>query len=271
MSYRIMDLKDKQKTSMEILVYVAEFCESKNIRYYLAYGTLLGAIRHRGFIPWDDDIDLFLPRPDYDRFLSEFVTSSNYELVSCLNRSDYVFPYAKVINRKTKMLLSSGKIIDLGLGIDLFPIDGIPDDYDISEAEKIFINKNKVFLDFVQRIDAYKYITPSSLKDYIKKGLYRVTLSLGVLRNKGQLISTNPYNSDYDRCSKVAPVVGVYYGKFLVFNKEWFNPMSIEFEGHTLVAPSGYDYVLTMIYSNYMELPPQEERMTTHIANYIWI
>ncbi len=270
MNSRELDLSEKQKVSLEILQYVADFCEEHHIRYYLAYGTLLGAIRHKGFIPWDDDVDLFLPRPDYDRFLREFIDTETYRLLSCFNTKDYVLPFSKVQNSKTIMQLPSGKIINQGLGIDLFPVDGIPDEYDLYDAKSLFEKENDVFINIVQKFDAFKFLTPKTAKEYAKVIVYRTSIATGILNKKGRSISVNPYNSEYDDCSRVASVVGIHSGIFRPFQKEWFTPITVEFEGHHFIAPSGYDEILSMIYPNYMQLPPKEKQVTTHIAYYIW-
>lgn len=266
-----LGLLDKQKVSLEILQYVASFCEKHSIRYYLAYGTLLGAIRHSGFIPWDDDVDLFIPRPDYNRLLQEFDNSEPYELLSCFNTRDYVMPFSKVQNIKTAMQLPSGRIINHGLGIDLFPIDGIPNEYDLNDAENVFKKENDVFVNTVQKIDTFKFLAPRSAKEYAKMIAYQASIITGILNKKCRSISANPYDSDYDNCCRVASVVGIHSGVFRPFKKEWFKPMSVGFEGLHFIAPSGYDEILSMIYPNYMQLPPKEKQVTTHIAKYIWL
>lgn len=265
-----LNLSDKQRVSFEILQTVANFCSEHNIRYYLAYGSLLGAIRHKGFIPWDDDVDLFVPRPDYDRFLATFADTKKYKVLSCYNSKDYVLPFSKVCNTEIKMKLPSGKIIDQGLGIDLFPIDGIPDGLDLKEAEEIFEKENNIFINTVQKYDTFKFLTPKTVKEYIKVFVYRGSIVTGALNKKGRSISVNPFDSEYDECNIVTSAVGIHSGIFRVYRKEWFMPMLVEFEGAQFVAPSGYDTILSMIYPNYMELPPEEERVTTHIASYIW-
>lgn len=265
-----LSLEEKKTVSFDILKYVCNFCEEHGIRYYLAYGTLLGAIRHKGFIPWDDDVDLLLPRPDYIRFLETFEGSQNLKLLSCYNSRKYLLPFSKVINDNTKMRLPSGKIIDQGLGIDLFPMDGIPDDLSLEEAEIIFRKENDIFIKTLQKYDNYKFLVPKTIKEHLKVFAYKAGIITGILNRKCRKISVNPFSSNYDNCSRVASVTGIHSGKFRPFKKEWFNPVKVEFEGNLFDAPASYNEILSMIYSNYMELPPEEDRVTTHIARYIW-
>lgn len=265
-----LSLKDKQEISLEILQFVHDFCHHRGIRYYLAYGTLLGAVRHKGFIPWDDDVDIMIPRPDYNRFLSEFRDDEQYTLLSCFKKGNYVFPYAKVKSNYTNMILPNGKVDEQGLGIDLFPIDGIPNDMTDETAKTIFETKNNVFNSFVQKYDAFKFIDPKIPKDYLKVFAHALCIGTGILKKKSQEISSNPYNSKYDECERVASVVGIHSGIFRPFKKEWFDSIHMDFEGTQLIGPRGYDEILTLVYHDYMQLPPVEKRVTTHIAKFIW-
>lgn len=113
-----------KKTQLDILNTVATFCEKENINYVLFYGTLLGAVRHHGFIPWDDDVDIAMPREDYKRFMDSFPMD---KYLCLCNEKDRTFPYSygKVNRLDTKLIEVSNLIYDLGINIDIFPIDGI--------------------------------------------------------------------------------------------------------------------------------------------------
>lgn len=115
--------------SYNILKFVADFCEINNIKYYLFAGTLLGAIRHEGFIPWDDDIDIAIPRDDYEKFIIEFDRNNdvNYKVLSIENSNKYYLPYAKVIDNRTLLFEDGKESMPIGVFIDIFPLDSIPD------------------------------------------------------------------------------------------------------------------------------------------------
>ncbi len=114
---------------LEMLKYIDEICTSNNLRYYAAYGTLLGTIRHNGFIPWDDDIDLYMPRSEYEKF-SELLQndSAYYKTISIEENEDYFHPFAKVYDSKTTIIENGIPTkYDMGVYIDIFIIDGLPD------------------------------------------------------------------------------------------------------------------------------------------------
>ena len=96
-----LDLKDVQEISYEILKEFKDFCNTNGLRYYLAYGTLIGAIRHKGFIPWDDDIDVFMPRPDYEKLLQLYTDNANYQLYSPRKQKNYYCCYMKLVDANT--------------------------------------------------------------------------------------------------------------------------------------------------------------------------
>jgi lipopolysaccharide cholinephosphotransferase len=119
------ELKELQ---LDMLKNVAEFCKERGIQYSLAFGTLLGAVRHKGFIPWDDDIDICMPRPSYDRFVQEYEDSEGiYECLTFEKDNKFLFPFAKVSDRRT-VALEQARFVDkyskLGVNIDIFPVDG---------------------------------------------------------------------------------------------------------------------------------------------------
>ena len=108
---------------MDILQDMQRFCEEKGLRYYLSYGSLLGAVRHKGFIPWDDDIDIWMPRPDYERFCKEY-DHPHYKVLSAWTDKDYPLDFAKVHDIRTKVVEEGGDG-DWGVFVDIFILDGI--------------------------------------------------------------------------------------------------------------------------------------------------
>jgi len=128
---RILTLSEIQTRSLAILQIVHNFCEKHGIKYSLAYGTLIGAVRHQGFIPWDDDIDIIMPRPDYERFVSMF-NAPGLGLL-CEKDRKYYLNYCRVFDKVRtgcKTRLPVGKNDTGGVWIDVFPADGVSDDFD---------------------------------------------------------------------------------------------------------------------------------------------
>ena len=121
-----MTLEELQQVEFDLLDVFANFCDKHGLTYFLAYGTLIGAARHRGFIPWDDDIDVMMPRPDYEKFLELYVDSGRYVLKTHDRDSSYFYPFAKLVNSDTKFIECNCDESTLGVFVDIFPLDGVP-------------------------------------------------------------------------------------------------------------------------------------------------
>ena len=123
---RQISADELKEIQLNLLNNIDHFCKSNGIQYFLAYGTLIGAIRHDGFIPWDDDIDIAMPRPDYDRFIKKFnAYSKDYQVEDYSITDNYPTPFAKVIDTRTEMRMTLYNQRSSGVYIDVFPIDGI--------------------------------------------------------------------------------------------------------------------------------------------------
>lgn len=124
---KMIKTDDLKRLQLDILKHVDSFCKKTDIQYSLAFGTLLGAVRHNGFIPWDDDIDICMPRPSYERFVREFNDPSGiYECLTYEKDSNYLWPFAKVSDQRT-VVVEQARYVDkyknLGVNIDVFPVD----------------------------------------------------------------------------------------------------------------------------------------------------
>ncbi|MBQ8445584.1 MAG: LicD family protein, partial [Opitutales bacterium] len=124
--------EELKQIQLGILDKVHEFCEKNGITYFLSSGTLIGAVRHKGYIPWDDDLDLYMPRADYDKFIKLFSANSpeNTKLLSLETDKKYQYPFAKVIDDRTEMVETAvGESFKIGVYIDVFPVDSVPDNF----------------------------------------------------------------------------------------------------------------------------------------------
>ena len=270
---KLLSIEEKQKISLEILTFFHNYCEKNGLTYYLAYGTLLGAVRHRGFIPWDDDVDVHIPRHDYDKLLKCFHDpSGRFEIISSSTKNWYVLPFAKLQDTKTKKITEDGQINDqyFGIGIDLFPLDGIPDD--LEAANKAFRRKNQEFLKVLWRLDTYRRIDKaSSITEMIKHLIGSMLFSTGLLSKEAEKLSRSPYSVDYDEANKLACVVGIHSGRFCPFDKKWFEKTELRFEGRSFLAPKGYHEILSLIYGDYMTPPDENHRFSNHADQYVLI
>ena len=121
-----LDINEIKQIELDILVNIAKFCDEYGLRYYLAGGTLLGAIRHKGFIPWDDDIDIIMPREDYIKFFKTYKSDCGfYKADSILNNADYWLQTGKVFDLRT-IVINNNEKYQFNIWIDVFPTDGVP-------------------------------------------------------------------------------------------------------------------------------------------------
>lgn len=270
---REVAIEELKKIELDILVKVASFCENNNINYYLAYGTLIGAIRHNGFIPWDDDVDIVMPRPDYEKFLKEFPSKNDVDyicLISPYNEKS-IYTYAKVINTNTIKIENGIKYSNeyLGVDIDVFPMDGQPENDD--EYRKYYNAKAKYYKRYSRLIaDENNY---NGIKKAIRVA-YKLVMRKIMRFDKSEMMKA------ISRINKAYPYETSRYvgstssGVNSIKNrhdKKLFDEfVYVNFEGNKFRAPIGYDKVLKDMFGDYMQLPPENERVTHH-GNKVYI
>lgn len=252
-------LKEMHSILLDILFDVDKFCREFGVRYSLGGGTLLGAIRHKGFIPWDDDVDIMMPRPDYDVLVEKYNGyNENYECFSYRDDANVRFHniYSKVHDKRTSCL--QGKLLcRYGVNIDVFPIDGMPSENDACER-------------LMKQVDFWKNLL--SLKDsplffYRKKSLLsRIIPRQYLMKKMDALIRENDYLK-----SEYAGAVTGYYGIKERHEKDVFEHyIDVPFETITCRAIRDYDLYLKQHYNNYMELPPIDKQVT-HSSTAFWL
>ncbi|MDD5941152.1 LicD family protein [Fibrobacter sp.] len=255
-----MTLKDIQQVSLEILKEVHSFCMENGIQYSLAYGTLLGAIRHKGFIPWDDDIDLYMTRPNYERFIKTFGTRKNLKLIA--GQESYI-AFARICDTEqttTQTVLPWTKVKGTGIWIDLFPIDPIDDD------KAVYQDKLKEALRLYETQLAARRATPeipwkkgfkSAFKQICRKVKYR-NLDIAIINDRLNKLCTAKASETTTHCTQLAcPDEKCIEHLPIAFFEDYTD---IEFEGHQFKAIKQWDRCLSELYGDYMQLPPEEER-----------
>ena len=252
---------------MKILKDVHAFCKANGIRYSMAYGTLLGAVRHKGFIPWDDDIDIVMPRADYDRFCREY-KSDRYELFCSARQPDAYVAYARVADmRETESrtyIPWNGTVQDQGVRIDIFPLDYAPDtEEDQYTLQKLFCfvyeMSNRVRKAFVKKLPGMP------LKFHIKRIAHGPRFNRRVVRqNAVQMAQWLEYMMK-NLCATPTKHLSQYACPDRSI-REWFdvedfeNIIELPFEDTAFCAPANYDKVLTEWFGDYMQLPPKKDR-----------
>lgn len=250
---------------LDLLKKFSCYCEKNNLRYYLAAGTLLGAVRHQGYIPWDNDIDVWMPRPDYEEFLSKMKNEKVDSYIECLQYQEVkTFPFAKLIDNRT--ILKEHFLVtedSLGVYIDIFPLDGLPEE--AGDRKKIE-NKAKIYKKLYAFAN-YRFGTGSSNgMKCIKMLLYpfsKMVSNRWVCDRLNHLCQSY----DYDNCRWVGTVVWGP-GEPDFFLREYFEAGKAVFEKNYFCIPKDYDAVLKKKYGNYMELPPEKERVVHYFEAY---
>ncbi len=259
-------IDESKAIQLEILKYVVSVCEKYNIKYYLAFGTLLGAVRHGGFIPWDDDIDLIMPKPDYDKLIDVFNAQSDrgyFELIAPGSKRSKHSMIKVIDNRTVKVenrIVYNGE--ELGIDIDIFPLDGRPDSP--IENSKWCKKLNRIYTKFLySNLDFNCSFKMKLLTLYYK---FPFKDSSYYIKKADELHSLFPF----DECE----YAGVYASCFSSekrLEKSLFDKQTdLMFEGFSFKAPAEYDKILTSNYGDYMKLPPREEQITHHLANTFW-
>lgn len=245
---------------LDMWLELDRICKKHGLRYFLAYGTLLGAVRHHGFVPWDDDFDVLMFRDDYEKLLSlsdEF--KHPYFLQTPYTDKDAFFSYAKMRNSNSSFISRVFDHLDINFGLilDIFPMDNIKlEDSNQQRFDEIkaLVIKNSSYmrkdnphlsLENLQRVVAYEYEDPFIVYERIQK-----------LSEK-----YNSEDTEFCTCS----VMTVYDLKKSIFYKSDFaETIEMDFEGFKALVPKGYDRILKTVYGDYMQFPSVEKRGTWH-------
>ncbi len=247
-----LTLEECKAISLEILLDIADYCERHGLRYFLSVGTLLGAVRHKGFIPWDDDIDIMMPRPDYQRLLNEY--DGKYKLLK--PETGFLY-YSKAYDPSTVKYEADTdyrKYKPLGVDIDIFPLDGIVNDKKI--IDKLY--KKDCILEMLLRLSNQ----PIFLRKNPLKAINRIIPRFIGSRNLVKMIEKNAMTYGYDDSDYVIRMRWSPNGFTGALPKEVFDTAYGEFEGHTFRIPKGYDEFLTAFFGDYMTIPKEEDRVT---------
>ena len=264
-------MTELQSNLLSILKWFHDFCDKNRITYYIAYGTFLGAVRHQGFIPWDDDIDVCMPRKDYEKCKAIFSEKGNrigrYMLESPnMDASDYVYVFSKLYDTQTTMIERIRTDFKRGTYLDIFPLDGAGNT--LEEA-----------LDHYKQIDRYHMFLMTRICAIRKERALLKNLAILLSRfipscmvNEKKLarkIDTLCKQREYDKYNYICEFMGPYCSK-AIFQKEILGkPVLYRFEGIELYGPEHSEEYLTHIYGDWRKLPPIEKRGIQHDRIYL--
>lgn len=263
-----LTMKEIQQVSLEILRQVAEVCEEHHWRYSLVYGTLIGAIRHQGYIPWDDDVDIMMPRKDYNAFLAymheHHAAYLNLKVFDPMSCKEYPYMIARVSDDRYGIKMENEKEYGMGVFIDVYPYDGLGN---TKEEAVSFGRKGDLLSSLCYQATRAHFAmetTTSCWKKLLKLPVYLVAKCVGkdyFQKHLAKLAGAK----DYDESEFVGCAVWLSGGEKDIFRREWFDDLVlVPFEQYQFRAPKDYDAVLRHTYGDYMQLPPEKDRIGHH-------
>lgn len=263
-------MNDLQKVELNILKTFVEFCDKNDLQYFLVGGSALGAVRHNGFIPWDDDVDVAMPRKDYDKFIElgkkEF--TGDIFLQTWETDPNYPYNFAKLRDSRTTYVESTYKFTRMNHGawIDVFPLDGISK----KQGKVTFAMKMRV-----ARVWPHMwFLYPKCATRKLRKNRWPIDILVNLFMYPNYIWNINHHQNkridkimrkkSYDDCYYVANMQGAWVGKEVV-KKEWFgNGVKAKFEDLVVNIPENYHEFLSAVYGDYMKLPPVEKQVSKH-------
>ena len=264
-----MTIQDIKDISLDLLKEFHNFCRKHEIHYSLAYGSLIGAIRHNGFIPWDDDIDIMMTREDYERFVSLYQDNDYYSVIAP-EKGDSLIAYARLVDKKRTFVDVEAPWTnqDTGVWIDIFPFDGVEDDeteYNkTAEYTKALWKKAFVARHAYGKL-SFKYSFWFNVKRFLKKIIYRD--SIHRILKEHLDICKRYKNKDYNFVANMTSL-----GFTNRFPKSFFDDyITVKFEDSEFLSIKEFDSYLHDIFGNYMQLPPENKRKNHVYHSFYWI
>ncbi len=257
-------LEELKQIELNMLKAFDAFCRENDLRYFLAGGTLLGAVRHQGFIPWDDDIDVLMPRPDYIKFLemTKGKPLHGYTVRSIQTHPEvHTRPFIRIVDDRYMTSLSTAPFY-MPPWIDIFPMDGLPDGMDT--CKKYFADAKKLKWIIARSWQPMKYTTKNKLKAAVKTVLYT---PLRLVGHNHYLRKLEAFGMQYDfeTSEYVGCVVAGGHGVRERVKRDVFcRPVLMRFEDAMFIGPAGYHQYLSQLYGeNYMQIPKKIQQ--THL------
>ena len=258
----VTDIREIQQMELGIMEYIHEICQKIGVKYFLAYGSLIGAVRHKGFIPWDDDMDICMLREDYEKLQDYLIANPDerYEVMSYKNNLNYVYPFMKVQDNHTYLLEEDVRIdSNMGIYVDIFPVDGYENDANFKNKMTKLIKK--------RQLSCYTFKGITNTKSVLNSLIRYISVIIFYFTN------TNKYVAQIEELAKSRKVSDYEEVDYLIYKdmnkpvwrREWLEQVTTgTFEGKKFTIPKKYHEILTSDYGDYMQLPPVEQRVSHH-------
>ena len=269
MDRQFLSLAEVQIESTKVLKAIDKICSDNGFRYFLAYGTLLGAVRHQNVIPWDDDVDIWMPRPDYDKFIDYCCSHSKdiypLEILSPLKK-EYPYVISRLSNSNYVLEEENVKPYGLGIFVDIYPLDGVGSNYEKALSLKRKVSKYISLCYLSTRTKFTVGRTKKLLYKFVKFPAYLLSRAIGKDYFINKILKIAAVQN-YSSSKFIGCLVWGSNGVYSIFNKEDFdNPVKLKLGDGYYCAPSNYDKILKLIYNDYMKIPPEEDRIGYHFA-----
>lgn len=263
-----LSMEEIQAVSFEILKTIKTICEKEGFKYSLAFGTLIGAIRHKGYIPWDDDVDIIMPRPDFEKLMVYFQEHANelqpYEAWNSSKHPDYPYTMTRIIDNRYILDVDNEKPCGMGIFVDIYVLDGAGNS--IEEARNLLMKTKKypssIFLSTRKTLKHGG--TKGILKNILKPFFFVYVKLMGKQYFVNKLYRIiSKYN--YSSCSHLACLEWDNTTASATAKIDIENPVEVEFNGERFCATANYDKYLTHAYGDYMTPPPKKDRVYHHL------
>ena len=255
-------IKDLQMSLLELMKVLHDVCIKYNIKYYMLGGTMLGAVRHKGFIPWDDDMDIGLERSDYDKLLSipKSAWPSNIVIKTPRNSKDYIFPYCKLMNTNTTLIENRLNGIIEGIYIDIFPIDGAGNNWISAKYHYYKFYWKQGLLFNKQELERKNTFLRRLVQSYAR------TKNVNKLYEKVEQLMKK---RKFEKSRIIGNFGGAWGLKELMYKEVMYPPKLYNFDDYRFYGPNDYDAYLNSLYGDYMKIPPPEKRKSHHDFLYL--